>query len=75
MLDPRMTKLAELLVNHSMRVAVGEKVLIEAFDIPSEMTVALIRAIAAAGGQPLVSTYQQPVMRTLSQAAPTTPPR
>lgn len=69
MLDPRMTKLAQLLVTHSMRVAPGEKVLIEAFDIPSEMTVALVRAVADVGGQPLVSTYQQPVMRALYQAA------
>lgn len=45
MLDPRMTNLAELLVHHSMRVQQDEKVLVEAFDIPSDMTVALVRAI------------------------------
>ena len=34
MKDPRYTKLANLLVNHSTQVKPGEKVLIEAFDIP-----------------------------------------
>jgi len=69
MLDPRMQRLAELLVRHSVRVQPGEKVLIEAYDIPTDMTVALIKAVDAAGGQPLVSTYQQPVLRALYQAA------
>ena len=69
MLDPRMQRLAELLVRHSTRVQPGEKVLIEAYDIPTDMTVALIRAVAAAGGHPLVSTYHQPVLRALYQAA------
>ena len=69
MLDPRMQRLAELLVRHSMRVQPGEKVLIEAYDNPTDMTVALIKAVAAVGGQPLVSTYQQPVLRALYQAA------
>ena len=69
MLDPRMTQLAELLVSHSMRVQPDEKVLIEAFDIPSDMTVALIRAVANVGGHPLVSTYQQSVLRALYQSA------
>ncbi|NBU65364.1 MAG: aminopeptidase, partial [Chloroflexia bacterium] len=50
MQDPRIAKLAQLLVQHSMRVAPDEKVLIESFDIPTEMTVALIRAVAEAGG-------------------------
>jgi aminopeptidase len=69
MLDPRMQRLAELLVRHSVRVQPGEKVLIEAYDIPTDMTVALIKAVAAVGGHPLVSTYQQPVLRALYQAA------
>jgi aminopeptidase len=69
MQDPRIAKLAQLLVQHSMRVAQNEKVLIESFDIPTEMTVALIRAVAEAGGHPLVSTYSQPVLRALYQVA------
>lgn len=52
-----------------MKIAPGEKVLIEAFDIPPEMTVELVRAVSAAGGIPLVSTYQQRVQRALLESA------
>src|SRR5947207_11584813 len=65
MKDPRYTQLAKLLVSHSCRVKSGEKVLIEAFDIPPEFTVELIRQVTDAGGEPLVSTYQRPVLRAL----------
>jgi aminopeptidase len=69
MKDPRYTDLANILVNHSCRVAPGERVLIEAFDIPPDFTAELIRTIAKAGGQPIVSTYQQQVQRALLNAA------
>ena len=69
MKDPRHAELARLLVSHSCKIAPGEKVLIEAFDIPPEFTVELIRAVAAAGGLPLVSTYHQLVQRALYQVA------
>ena len=69
MKDPRYTQLAQLLVRHSIRLQPGEKVLIEAFDIPTEFTAELIRVVAEAGGLPLVSTYHQPVLRALYQAA------
>jgi aminopeptidase len=52
-----------------MKVQPGDKALIEAFDIPVEFTAAVIRAVADAGGEPLVSTYQQPVLRALYQSA------
>src|ERR1700712_3250087 len=69
MKDPRFAKLAELLVGHSARVNNGEKVLIEAFDIPPEFTTELIRTVSGAGGVPFVSTYQQAVTRALIQSA------
>jgi len=69
MKDPRCKALAKLLVKHSMEVRSGDKVLIEAFDIPPDFTAELIHEIAAVGGMPLVSTYQQPVLRALYQAA------
>ena len=43
MLDPRMTKLAEVLINYSTSLKPGEKILIEAIDIPHEMTCELVR--------------------------------
>jgi aminopeptidase len=69
MKDPRYHQLALLLVRHSVRLQPGEKVLIEAFDIPTDFTAELIRVVAEAGGLPLVSTYHQPVLRALYQAA------
>ena len=67
--DPRFRKLANLLVGHSVSVKPGDRVLIEAIDVPTEFTVELIRAIAEAGGEPLVSTYHQPVLRALYSVA------
>ena len=56
--DPRCDRLAHLLVNFSTRLQPGEKVLIDAFDIPQEMTVALIRAVREAGALPFVQIHQ-----------------
>ena len=69
MKDPRHAQLARLIVGHSLNVQPGEKVLVEAFDIPTEFTVEVIRAIADAGGLPIVSTYHQSVLRALYQVA------
>lgn len=69
MKDPRYTDLANILVNHSCRVAPGEKVLIEAFDIPPDFTAELIRTIAKAGGLPIVAAYHQQIQRALLNAA------
>ena len=64
--DARFDKLAKLLVEYSIRLKRNEKVLIEAFDIPEEMTVALIRAVRKAGGMPFAQTYQTRVNRALA---------
>jgi aminopeptidase len=69
MRDPRYQKLANLLVTHSIGLKQGEKVLIDTYDVPSDFTVELINAVAEAGGLPLVSTYQMPVLRALYRAA------
>jgi aminopeptidase len=69
MKDPRYAKLARLLVEHSTRVQPGDKVLIEAFDIPTDFTTELIRTVAQHGGQPIVSTYHMAVQAALYAAA------
>ena len=69
MKDPRYTELAQLLVRHSTRLAPGEKCLVEAFDIPPDFVAELVRQVAAAGAEPLVSTYSQPVLRALYSVA------
>jgi aminopeptidase len=65
MKDPRFTQLANTLVHHSMRVTKGDKVLVEAFEIPVDFTCELINVIGQAGGEPIVSTYHQQVLRAL----------
>jgi len=65
MLDPRCKKLAENLVNYSCALKEGEKVLIEAFDIPEEMINELIRAVTRVGAIPLVSLRNNRINRTL----------
>jgi aminopeptidase len=69
MKDPRFTQLANVLVKHSMKVEPGQKVLVEAFDIPVDFTAELIRVIAEAGGVPLAHTYHEPIRRALQKAA------
>ncbi|MDG2422945.1 MAG: aminopeptidase [Phycisphaerales bacterium] len=63
--DPRETKLAELLINHSTRLQPGEHVLIEAFDIPSSMVIEAVRAARRAGGHPHVIHRDNRVMAAL----------
>ncbi len=65
MLDPRMKKLADVLVGYSTDVQPGERVLIDAFDIPAEMSCALIERVVEAGGLPFCETYQNRVIRSL----------
>jgi aminopeptidase len=67
--DPRYDKLARLLVTHSTRLSPGERVLIDAFDIPDEMTVALIRAARAIGAVPFVQTHHARVGREMAREA------
>ena len=67
--DARFDKLAKLLVEYSVRLKRNEMVLIETFDIPEEMTVALIRAVRKAGGVPFAQTYQTRVNRALALEA------
>jgi aminopeptidase len=61
--DPRVAKLADVLVSHSTRLQPGEKVLIETFDAPDEIVTALIDRVAQAGGVPFVETRSNRVLR------------
>ena len=67
--DERFNKLAKLLVEYSIRLKCNETVLIEAFDIPDEMTAALIRAARNAGGVPFAQVYHVRVNRALALEA------
>ena len=69
MRDPRFDRLAEVLVHHSCRLESGDRVLIEAFDVPAHFMEAVIRSAAGAGARPVVSLKSQRVHRQLLQHA------
>ena len=65
MLDPRMNKLADVLVGYSTKVQPGERVLIDAYDVPAEMVTLLVDRVVEAGGLPFVDLHQMRVRRSL----------
>ncbi len=64
-IDPRMNRLAEGLTGFSTSLQKGERVLIDAFDEPEEMVVALIRAARARGAEPFATFHHARVTREL----------
>jgi aminopeptidase len=67
--DLRFDKLAKLLVEYSTRLKRNETVLVEAFDVPDEMPIALIRAIRKAGAIPFVQIQRARISRALTLGA------
>jgi aminopeptidase len=65
MKDPRIEKLAKNLINYSVRLQKGEKVLIENFGLQRELVTALVKEAYAAGGYPFVSLKDHQVDRAL----------
>ena len=65
MTDPRIAKLADVLVNYSCAIQAGESILIEAIDVPHEFTVALVQAAAASKGKPLAMLKSNQINRAL----------
>jgi aminopeptidase len=68
-IDPRFEKLAAGLTGFSTALARGERVLIDAFDIPDAMVVALVRAIRARGAHPYVQIHRARITRELALGA------
>ncbi len=69
MYDPRIDKLAKQLVCYSTAVKKGENVLIDLFDVPPEIGVALIRQVRAANGNPFVNVNSQVLNREMQLGA------
>lgn len=69
MIDPRISKLAKNLTAYSTNLKKGEKVLIDAFDIPDSMIIELIRAVRELGAIPYVNLNQARVTRELALEA------
>jgi aminopeptidase len=65
MRDPRYDRLAELLLVHSTKLQAGENILIEAFEIPDAMTIALVDAAHKIGAYPMVNLRSATVTRAL----------
>jgi aminopeptidase len=69
MIDPRFDSLAEVLIGFSTNLTKGERVLIDAFDAPAEMVIALIRSARAKGAFPFVNLQSNAIARELLRGA------
>lgn len=65
MRDPRFTKLAENLINYSVNLQPGEKVLIEVIGLEIPLAQELIKAAYAVGGHPLLTIKDRVLWREL----------
>jgi len=65
MLDPRVTKLAELLCTHSCDLNADDRLLVHAFDIPDEAVAEVVRVAQSKGAQVAVRLENQLVRRQI----------
>lgn len=68
-MDPRYEKLAEALVGYSVELKKGDRVLVDAIDVPENMVIALIRVIREHGGFPYVVIKNNRLIRELYREA------
>ncbi len=68
-IDPRFNELAAGLTRFSTALKKGERVLIDAFDVPDAMVIALIRAARERGAHPYVQIHRARVTRELTLGA------
>ncbi|MFZ0709132.1 MAG: aminopeptidase [Terrimicrobiaceae bacterium] len=69
MYDSRLDQLARVLIRHSTKLRKGEYVLVELFDAPDEIGIALIRASRAAGALPFLQIHHAQISRELAREA------
>jgi len=68
--DPRLDRLAAVLIDHSCQLQRGDRILIEAFDLPDPVLVCtLVELAVARGGVPVVSWKNNTVLRSLYRTA------
>ena len=67
--DPRLSQLAATLTNFSTSLKNGERVLIDGFDVPEAMVVALIQAARQRGALPFAMIHNARVTRELMRGA------
>jgi aminopeptidase len=68
-IDPRITQMAEGLIGFSTELKKGERVLIDAFDVPDSIVIALIRAARQRGAHPYVQNHRARITRELALGA------
>ncbi|MBQ9024313.1 MAG: aminopeptidase [Bacilli bacterium] len=65
MIDPRLEKMAHTIIEHSLKIQPGERVLIDSTKNCSEMIKYMVRLIASKGAIPLVSLKETDIKREL----------
>lgn len=65
MIDPRLEKMAHTVIEHSLKIQPGERVLIDSTKNCSEMIKYMVRLIASKGAIPLVSLKETDIKREL----------
>jgi len=68
-IDPRFTRLADGLCGFSTALKRGERVLIDAFDVPDAMVIALVQAARRRGALPYVQLHRARITRELMLGA------
>lgn len=69
MRDPRIDHLARQLVRYSTKIKKGDNVLIDVFDAPEEVAIALIREIRLVRAKPFVNVHQSRIAREMGVGA------
>ncbi|NNE91308.1 MAG: aminopeptidase [Verrucomicrobiales bacterium] len=69
MQDPRYAQLARQLVRYSTSTKKGDNVLIDLYDVPEEMGIALIREVRAVKATPFINLNQAKISRELGISA------
>lgn len=67
--DPRIDQLARQLVRYSTATKRGENVLIELFDVPEEVGIALIREVRAVRATPFINIHNAKISREMARGA------
>ncbi len=67
--DPRYDQLASVLIRHSTQLKKDERVLIDLYDVPDEIGVALVRAARSAGAVPFVQVHHARLARETARGA------
>ncbi|MDD3335012.1 MAG: aminopeptidase [Eubacteriales bacterium] len=69
MKDPRLATLSKQLIRYSCQLQKGERVLIEAFGVDTELVTALVREAYAVGAKPTVMLHDRAIDRALMMGA------